>query len=499
VGDIQHRNAPMGKRHPVHDYSVPDAAARMNISVVEADVGRWCKQTDTSPPTFWCLTRVSGGIAWTQLGAGGMTSQQVQQLADAAAAASAAQTTASNASTAATAAQSAASSAQSTASGAASAASTAQSAASAAQSAATALKAPIYLVKDAHSALDNELVLEVADGLSIDLATPGKFIIRGTGGGGGGSGGAPVGASSTVLSADATLTSERALEVDTGLTMDTGTAGKLIIHGPDLSSKADVSAVAAKADAAATATALAAKADASALATTNVNVSANTAALAAKADAAATATALAGKADAAATTTALGGKADTSALATTNANVSANTTAIAAKADAAATTAALAGKADASALSTTNANVSANTTAIAAKADAAAMTAALAAKADVDLSIVTISTNAVTLGTAHRNKQLMCTYAGVVTVTIPKDASANLGSFFCSAVAYGASTTLNVVSETTVGSVDTPTRNVATWSDPSTTPKAITGIPYQPLTFSRMAADSWLITGNYVP
>lgn len=130
MADIQHRLAPLGQRHPVHDYEVANATARLALAVTDADVGRIAKQNDTSPPTFFMLARVTGGVAWVELGAAGMTAGQQQALNDATAAVAA-------------------------------------------------LRGPVYLVQTATAELANERTLEGADGCTVDYATAGKAIVRG--------------------------------------------------------------------------------------------------------------------------------------------------------------------------------------------------------------------------------------------------------------------------------------------------------------------------------
>jgi hypothetical protein len=54
--------------HVIHHWIAANQAAREALSVTDAEVGKVCKQTDTSPPTFWLLGRVTGGVAWIALG-----------------------------------------------------------------------------------------------------------------------------------------------------------------------------------------------------------------------------------------------------------------------------------------------------------------------------------------------------------------------------------------------------------------------------------------------
>lgn len=51
----EHVEAPLGERHPIHNWEYADAAARLAAtSFVPADVGGWAKQLDNG--TYWELT-----------------------------------------------------------------------------------------------------------------------------------------------------------------------------------------------------------------------------------------------------------------------------------------------------------------------------------------------------------------------------------------------------------------------------------------------------------
>lgn len=179
----QHKAAPLGHRHPTHDFVAASAAARLALAVTPADVGCDCMQTDTNPPTFWKLVRVTGGVAWVQLGAGGMTDDQALQLADALAKANA-------------------------------------------------LGTQTYLVQSLTTDLTNERALEVANGLTIDWSQAGKVVINGP----------SIPASATpaditalkaptyiVQTATAALDNERVLSGLAPLSVDYATAGQAIV------------------------------------------------------------------------------------------------------------------------------------------------------------------------------------------------------------------------------------------------------------------------------
>lgn len=175
--DAQHRDAPLGQVHRVHNWQVATQAAREGLALTSADVGKVCMQTDTVPSTFWLLARVTGGVSWINLGAQGMTDEQAAQLNDALARA-------------------------------------------------TALGGQTYIVQTVTSDLTSERALDVGANLSIDWSQPGKVVIDGPAPA---PAGAPPAAQYVVAAVNGSLANARLIEGSGPLSVSFATAGKVVL------------------------------------------------------------------------------------------------------------------------------------------------------------------------------------------------------------------------------------------------------------------------------
>lgn len=442
----QHKDAPLGHRHANHDWSVASGAARAALPVVPADVGKDCMQTDTNPPTFWRLARVTGGVVWLPLGGAGITAEQQQQITDALAKANA-------------------------------------------------LSTQGYVVRQASADLAGEFALEVTGALSIDWDQPGKVVLS-----------APAGGMTTQQQADLAaavagvsalraptfivqsltgeLSGERALEVAGALSIDWAQPGKVVLSAPTAAALASsapatitkatavpgVSTEAARADHKHD-VATAAPASLSAATTTSAEGSATSLARSDHAHAVPTAA---------------------PAALTVGAAATAGTSTNLARADhvhaVAAGTPVAVGAANAAGSATTFARSDHVHDA--------------SAKADVDFGIVTNAAASLTLGIAHRGKLILCTYnSAPPKVVLPRNSTVALPlGFTCSIVLYGSSSEgyVAIESELMTGTYGVPERQAARYSILDSTPYVTLASPSQIVTVIKIAADVWLVTGHYV-
>lgn len=471
--DVVHRTLGPGEIHRVHDYVVANAAARTALSVVEADVGKVCRQSDDN--SFWILARVTGGVLWTQIGGtsgggGGTTvtygapvsvgTTNAEGTGDAVARATHVHAHGDLAGGTLHAAA--------VANGTAGFMTGAQAAAiEAATAAAAALRAPTYIVQSASGALDAERVLTGADGVTIDYGTAGQAIVRGPGTP---AASAPVSAQYLVAATDATLTAERVLGGTAPVTVDYAAAGAATISVAEATGSVAGLMPATM--------------------WTTVNTAVSTSAGAADANKLVRLNG-AGQVDATCLPVAATGSA-TSPTVGTGATQGTST-------------------ALARALHThDHGNIGGTTVSgtyhgPATVSDFGFMTptqvTALGNKANLDFSIVAFNGTSLTLTAAHRGALIVATYSPSPRIIIPRDSTTNLVIGFTCSVVLGAigENSLIVESEVMTGTYGTPARNAPAYTSTGSTPYVTSGLPFQVMTLMKIGADSWIVTGHNVP